>query len=98
MLEKTRLSVEDGPLLCQTMLVVELMQRVYCVAMALKTSIWTHEDATACYELKMPVMCPIQPLKDACVSITMNIIYSANSHLKSEDSHTSILDKGTKIC
>ena len=58
----------------------------------------SHEDATACYELKMPVMCPIQPLKDACVSITMNIIYSANSHLKSEDSHTSILDNGTKIC
>ena len=31
------------------------MQRVHCVAMALKTSMDSHKDATACYELKMPV-------------------------------------------
>ena len=56
--EKGRQSVEDGPL------IVELMWRVHCVAMALKTStsMDSYEDATACYELKMPVMCPMQPL------------------------------------
>ena len=36
------------------------MQRVHCVARALKTSMDFHEDATACYELKMPVKCPTQ--------------------------------------
>ena len=39
------------------------MQRVHCVAMALKTFMDSHEDATACYELKMPVKCPMQPLQ-----------------------------------
>ena len=38
------------------------MQRVHCVAMSLKTSMDSHKDATACYELKIPVMCPTQPL------------------------------------
>ena len=47
-LEKARQLVEDGPL------VTEPMQRVHCVAMALKTSMDSNEDATACYELKMP--------------------------------------------
>ena len=56
-LEKARQSVEDGPL------VTEPMQRVHCIAMALKTSVDSHEDATACYELKMPVKCPTQPLQ-----------------------------------
>ena len=56
MLEKARQSVENGPL------VAESMQQVHCVAMALKTSMDSHKDATACYELKMPVMCPTQPL------------------------------------
>ena len=56
MLEKARQSVEDGPL------VTELMQQIHCVAMALKTFTDSHEDATAYYELKMPVMCLTQPL------------------------------------
>ena len=56
-LEKARQSVEDGSL------VTEPMQRVHCVATALKTSMDSHEDATACYELKMPVKCPTQPLQ-----------------------------------
>ena len=45
-LEKARQSIENG------LLVAELMQQVHCVAMALKTSMYSHEDATACYELK----------------------------------------------
>ena len=32
------------------------------VAVALKTSMDSHKDATPCYELKIPVMCPTQPL------------------------------------
>ena len=55
-LEKARQSVVDGPI------VTGPMQRVHCVAMALKTSMDSHEDATACYELKMPVMCPTRAL------------------------------------
>ena len=42
MLEEARQSVEDGPL------VTEPMQRVHCVAMALKTSMDSREDAIAC--------------------------------------------------
>ena len=56
-LEKARQSVKDGPL------VTESMQRIHCVAMALKTSTDSYEDATACYELKMPVKCPTKPLQ-----------------------------------
>ena len=56
-LEKARQSLKNGPL------VAELMQRVHCVAIALETSMDSHEDATACYELKMPVICPTQPLQ-----------------------------------
>ena len=55
-LEKARQSVVDGPI------VTEPMQRVHCVAMAFKTFMDSHEDTTACYELKMPVMCLTQPL------------------------------------
>ena len=68
MLERARQSVEDGPL------VAEPIQRVHCVAMALKTSMDAHEDPTACYELKMPVMCPTQPLQQPfCWDFTRKI-------------------------
>ena len=43
-------------------LVTEPMQQVHCVAIALKSSMDSHEDATACCQFKMPVMCHTQPL------------------------------------